>query len=98
MVVASTATRRGGGDNEIMFYAYVIKSKKNERLYYGSTDDLKRRISEHNRGIGGKYTKDNRPFELLYYEAYISYDLARKAEKFYKSGYGREVLKSKLMM
>ncbi|MBI5005268.1 MAG: GIY-YIG nuclease family protein [Candidatus Lloydbacteria bacterium] len=49
-----------------MFYAYVIKSKKNDRLYYGSTNDLKRRMSEHNSGTGGKYTRDNRPFELLY--------------------------------
>ena len=81
-----------------MFYTYVIRSKKNQRFYYGSTDDLKRRISEHNKGIGGKYTRDNRPFELLYYEAYLSYDLARQAEKFYKSGSGREVLKNKLKL
>ena len=79
-----------------MFYAYVLKSEKNGILYYGSTDDLKRRFSEHNSGIGGKYTKDNKPFELLYYEAYKTYHLARKAEQFFKSGYGREVLKEKL--
>jgi len=95
MVVASSATRRRGGD-KIMFYTYVIKSKKNGRLYYGSTDNLIRRFAEHNSGTGGKYTKDNRPFELVYYEAYNSYDLAKQAERFYKSGYGREVLKSKL--
>ena len=95
MVVASSATRRRSGDIE-MYYAYVLKSKKNGRFYYGSTDDLKRRISEHNSGIGGKYTRDNRPFELVYYEAYNSYDLARRAEKFYKSGCGREVIKEKL--
>lgn len=79
-----------------MFYAYVLKSKKSGRLYTGSTDDLKRRFSEHNKGIGGKFTKDNRPFEILYYEAYNTYDLAKKAERFYKTGYGREVLKGKL--
>ncbi len=78
-----------------MFYTYVLKSKKNGRLYVGSTDNLKRRFSEHNAGLGGKYTKDNRPFEIEYYEAYTSYDLARKAERFYKTGYGREVLKGK---
>ena len=79
-----------------MFYTYVLRSKKNNRLYYGSTDDLKRRFSEHNNGIGGKYTRDNRPFELIYYEAYTLYSLAKQAERFYKSGYGREVLKGKL--
>jgi putative endonuclease len=79
-----------------MFYAYVLKSKKNSRLYVGSTDNLKRRFTEHNTGIGGKYTRDNRPFEIVYYEAYTSYDLAKQSERFYKTGYGREVLKSKL--
>ena len=79
-----------------MFYAYVLQSKKNGRLYYGSTDDLKRRLTEHNSGQGGKYTRDNRPFELLYYEAYLFYKLAKDAERFYKTGYGREILKSKL--
>ena len=80
-----------------MFYAYILRSKKNDRLYVGSTDDLKRRFSEHNKGIGGEYTKNNKPFEILYYEAYTSYDLAKKAERFYKTGYGREVFKSKLI-
>ena len=79
-----------------MFYAYVLRSKKNGRYYYGSTDNLERRFTEHNKGIGGKFTKDNRPFELVYYEAYLQYNLARNAEKFFKSGYGREVLKGKL--
>ncbi len=79
-----------------MFYTYVLKSARNGRRYLGSTDDLKRRVDEHNRGIGGQYTKNNRPFVLVYYEAYISYDLARQAERFYKSGIGREVLDRKL--
>lgn len=81
-----------------MYYTYVLKSKKNNRLYIGSTDNLKRRIREHNSGLGGKYTKNNGPFDLIFYEAYKMYNLARKSEKFYKTGYGREVLKDKLEM
>ncbi|MEK7120653.1 MAG: GIY-YIG nuclease family protein [Patescibacteria group bacterium] len=79
-----------------MSYTYVLKSKKNGRLYIGSTDNLKRRFLEHNKGIGGQYTKNNRPFLLVFYEAYDDYVLAKRSEKFYKTGYGREVLKSKL--
>jgi putative endonuclease len=79
-----------------MYYTYVLQSRVNGRHYIGSTGDLKRRFKEHNLGIGGKYTSNNRPFDLVYYEAYISYDLARKAERFYKTGNGREVLKGKL--
>ena len=94
-VVASAATRARAGTGS-MFYMYVLKSEKNGRHYTGSTDDLKRRVQEHNSGIGGRFTSNNRPYQLVYYEAYISYDLARKAGKFYKTGIGREVLKGKL--
>ena len=79
-----------------MFYTYVLQSQKNSRYYIGSTNDLKRRLKEHNQGRGGKYTNDNRPFDLLYYEAYQNKDLATQAEQFYKSGSGREVLKKKI--
>lgn len=79
-----------------MFYTYVLKSRKNGKKYIGSTDNLKRRVKEHNDGIGGVYTKNNRPFDLIYYEAYVNYSDAKKSEKFYKTGYGREVLTGKL--
>lgn len=79
-----------------MWYCYILQSLKNRRLYAGHTSDLRRRFKEHNNGEGGKYTKDNRPWKLIYYEAYINKQDATQAEKFYKSGYGKEVLKNKL--
>jgi len=79
-----------------MWYVYVIKSLKNERLYVGSTNDIKRRLKEHNDGVGGKYTKNNRPFKLVFYEAFLNKKDAMKDELFFKTGYGREVLKTKL--
>ncbi len=79
-----------------MFYTYVLKSIKTGSRYIGSTDDLKRRIKEHNSGAGGTFTKNNKPFELIFYEAYTTYADAKKSERFYKTGYGREVLDSKL--
>lgn len=63
----------------IMFYVYFIKSLKNRTLYVGSTNDLKRRLSEHNSGVGG-YTTKYYPYELIYYEAYKAEDDARKRE------------------
>ena len=74
----------------------MLESQKNYRNYIGCTSDLKRRFDEHNSGLGGKYTKDNRPFCLVYYEAYVAKKDAMRAEKFYKTGNGREVLKGKL--
>lgn len=63
-----------------MFYVYILKSKKDNNLYIGSTNDLKRRINEHNAGLVFS-TKPRIPFELVYYEAYKSESDARKREK-----------------
>lgn len=54
-----------------MFYLYVLKSFVDNKLYIGSTNDLKRRFKEHNTGQN-KSTKPRAPFELVYYEAYKS--------------------------
>jgi len=79
-----------------MFYTYVLYSLKSKRLYTGYTEDLKQRIKEHNNGIGGNYSNKNKPFRLIFYEAFLSKEDATSQEKFYKSGYGREVLKTKV--
>ena len=79
-----------------MYFVYVLISLKNKRLYKGFTEDLKQRLDEHNKGIGGRFTKNNRPYKLMFYEAFLSKKDAEKQEKFYKSGYGREVLKEKI--
>lgn len=79
-----------------MYYVYVLYSLKSKRLYTGFTNDLKQRYKEHNRGIGGEYSKKNRPFKLVFYEAFLAKQDAEKQELFYKSGYGREVLRGKI--
>ena len=63
-----------------MFYTYVLKSKKDNDFYIGSTNDLKRRIEEHNSGLV-RSTKYRIPFELVYYEAYKSEKDVRKREQ-----------------
>lgn len=62
-----------------MFYFYILGSHKDNELYYGSTNDLKRRVIEHNSGKVLS-TKSRRPFKLLYYEAYTTEGEARKRE------------------
>jgi predicted GIY-YIG superfamily endonuclease len=79
-----------------MHYVYTLLSLKSKTIYIGQTNDLRRRINEHNTGIGGEYTKKHRPFKLVHYEAFVSKKDAIKQEGFYKSGYGREVLKEKI--
>jgi len=66
-----------------MYYLYIIKSLKNQRYYIGSTNDIKRRLFEHNSGKS-KYTKLTRPFELVYKEEYLTSSEARKRELYLK--------------
>ncbi len=78
-----------------MYYFYVLRFKKNGKLYYGFTNDLKRRIKEHQSG-NSMFTSKNGPFDLIFYEAYLNEGDARAAEKYFKTGHGREMLKDKL--
>lgn len=63
-----------------MVYVYVLKSRHDGNLYIGSTNDLRRRFQEHNAGKVTS-TKDRRPFELVYYEAYKAESDARHREQ-----------------
>ena len=66
-----------------MYTVYVIKSLKDNRLYYGFTNDIKRRLKEHNEGKVLS-TKSRVPFELVYYELAETIIIARKKEKYFK--------------
>ncbi len=78
-----------------MYYVYVLKSLKDHKLYIGSASDLKKRIEAHNSGAVPA-TKSRYPFKLVFYEAFLSKTDALCDEKFFKTGYGREVLKEKI--
>jgi putative endonuclease len=75
-----------------MFYVYILKSLKNGRLYTGSTNNIERRLHEHNIGQT-KYTSKTGPFELVYKEVYNTKLEATRRERFLKTGKGRELLK-----
>jgi putative endonuclease len=62
-----------------MFYVYIIKSKLDNKIYIGYTNDLKRRLTEHNKKES-QSTKNRTPFELIYYEAYKSSSDAKYRE------------------
>lgn len=78
-----------------MYYVYVLKSLKNQRHYTGSTDNLDRRLKEHNDGRS-KYTKRTRPFVLVYKEECQTRVEAYRREMFFKTGKGREFVKNQL--
>ena len=62
-----------------MNYTYILKCK-DDSLYTGWTNDLKKRITCHNAGKGAKYTKARRPVELVYYEEFQTREEAMKRE------------------
>ena len=79
----------------IMFYNYVLRSKKNNKLYVGYATDLKKRLKEHNQGKN-QTTKAYRPWELIYYEACLNESDARRREYYLKTTQGIRLLKRRL--
>ena len=75
----------------IMYYTYVLKSKKDNNLYIGWTVDLKKRLKKH-QGGNVVATANRRPLELVYYEACLNKEGAVKREKALKTGFGRAYL------
>ena len=66
-------------------YFYVLYCRDNT-LYGGYTTNIKRRLKQHNDGLGAKYTrmKSKRPVKMLYAEKYSSKSEAMKAEYAFK--------------
>jgi putative endonuclease len=75
-----------------MFHVYVLRSKDKKFNYTGQCKDLKKRISEHNKGKV-KSTKPYLPLELVHSEILNSREEAVAKEKFYKSSKGRKIIK-----
>ena len=78
-----------------MYYTYVLKSAKDQKLYIGFTEDLKRRFDEHNNG-SVESTRKRRPFAIVYYEACLEKEKALQREKYFKTGFGRRYLTSRI--
>ena len=54
-----------------MYFFYVLQSSRDGELYFGYTDNLKKRLGQHNSGEVAS-TKPRKPLVLIYYEAYYS--------------------------
>jgi putative endonuclease len=78
-----------------MYYVYVLRSKSSGKHYIGQTDDIKRRLLEHQQGLA-RYTRGRGPWDLVLVEEYSTRTEAMQREHFLKSGQGRNWLKEKL--
>lgn len=75
-----------------MYWVYALKSVNKKYIYVGITDNIDRRILQHNTKKS-KTTRFYSPFNLIYSEITDNRQNARKREKYLKSGVGKEFLK-----
>lgn len=78
-----------------MFYVYILQSEKDNQLYVGSTNDLRKRFELHNSGQVPS-TKYRRPLKLIYYEAGLKEYDARIREQYLKTAWGKRYIKNRL--
>jgi len=79
----------------MFFYTYVLESKIKKKLYIGYTGDLIKRVKEHNLGLN-QSTKPYKPWKLIYYEASLDQEDAKRREKYLKTSQGGRLLKRRL--
>lgn len=79
------------------YFVYVLRSITYSKSYVGSTDDLERRLKEHNSGRN-YFTKRYAPWEIFYFEEFNEIKEARKREKYLKSASGRKLVLKKLFV
>ena len=77
-----------------MYFIYILKSVHHFRFYVGMTENVQRRLKEHNSGKT-KSTIAWSPWKLFFSESYETREEARKREKYLKSGYGKQWIKEK---
>lgn len=79
-----------------MKYVYILQSEIDpERFYTGSTNDLNRRLEEHNSGQS-VHTNKYKPWKIKTYIAFDDHEKADSFEAFLKSGNGRIFVKKRL--
>lgn len=80
-----------------MHYAYILRSDSNpERIYHGSTSDLRKRIAAHNDGSNIS-TRSHRPWKLVWYGGFPSKQLAFAFEQYLKSASGKAFARKRLI-
>ena len=75
-----------------MYWVYVLTNFDSSRRYVGHTNNIKRRLQEHNSGHT-RSTK-NQKCRVIYQEQLEDRPSARKREKYLKSAAGRRYLQT----
>ena len=75
-----------------MYFVYVLVSERDRRTYVGFSDNIERRLTQHNAGQV-RATKHRRPLKLFHLEEFHTMKEAKERELWWKSGSGRNQLK-----
>ena len=59
------------------YYSYILTNKNRSVMYIGYTDDLKKRIKQHKKGVGAFFTKKYNVIDLVYYEIFEEMKVAK---------------------
>lgn len=78
---------------QMNYYVYALRSLNRNYIYVGITNNVTRRVQEHNSGQV-RTTKPYSPFKIIYFKATNNRPTARHYEKYLKSGTGKEFLKT----
>jgi putative endonuclease len=62
------------------FFCYILECADGT-FYTGWTKDPQRRLKQHNRGVGAKYTRMHRPVNLVYIEEQTDISTAMRRER-----------------
>jgi putative endonuclease len=76
-------------------YVYVIESLGGGGLYVGFTENLEKRLKEHNRKLN-RSTKSGAPWRIIYAEACLNQKDALRRERYLKTSQGARLLKRRL--
>ncbi len=75
-----------------MWQIYILECVDSS-LYTGSTNNLEKRIADHQKGKGGKYTRSHTPVKLIYWENFETKSQALKREAEIKTWSREEKIK-----
>jgi putative endonuclease len=77
------------------YFVYVLLSQGDQKFYIGITQDVERRLQQHNEGKNSS-TSSRRPFLLIYFEAHLSGNDALRRESYFKTPSGKCTLRQML--
>ena len=70
-----------------MYFVYILESKVDKSRYVGFTQDVKKRLADHNSGKA-TYSNTKRPYVLKWFGGFANKELALSFEKYLKQGSG----------